>query len=126
LKTETARTAVPIPQRLALSLAAHVERHPAETVLPGEAREQVGPWALERAVRHSRAAVDGLADGFWHHGDLRHYFASLLIASGADVKTVPGAATARLGEPDAGHLRQHVARPRRVDGGGRGSRSRRS
>lgn len=43
---------MPIPQRLALSLAAHVERYPAETVLPGEAREQVGPWALERAVRN--------------------------------------------------------------------------
>lgn len=29
----------------------------------------------------------GLPDGFRFH-DLRHYFASLLIASGADVKTV--------------------------------------
>jgi integrase len=89
LKTETARTAVPIPQSLALALAAHVERYPAKTVLSGEAGGQVGPWALERAVRHARSAVDGLADGFRHH-DLRHYFASLLIASGADVKTVQG------------------------------------
>ena len=32
--------------------------------------------------------MDGLPDGFRYHGDLRHYFASLLIASGADVKTV--------------------------------------
>ena len=31
--------------------------------------------------------MDGLRDGFRYH-DLRHYFASLLIASGADVKTV--------------------------------------
>jgi integrase len=31
--------------------------------------------------------VPGLPTGFRYH-DLRHYFASLLIASGADVKTV--------------------------------------
>jgi integrase len=31
--------------------------------------------------------VDGLPVGFRYH-DLRHYFASLLIVSGADVKTV--------------------------------------
>ncbi len=31
--------------------------------------------------------MDGLPDGFRYH-DLRHYFASLLIASGTDVKTV--------------------------------------
>jgi integrase len=31
--------------------------------------------------------ADGLPAGFRYH-DLRHYFASLLIASGADVKTV--------------------------------------
>ena len=31
--------------------------------------------------------MDGLPDGFSYH-DLRHYLASLLIASGADIKTV--------------------------------------
>jgi integrase len=31
--------------------------------------------------------VDGLPDGFSHH-DLRHFFASLLIGSGADVLKV--------------------------------------
>lgn len=41
---------------------------------------------LEWAVRSARTRV-GLPDGFRHH-DLRHYFASLLIASGADVKIV--------------------------------------
>lgn len=44
-------------------------------------------WALERAIRTARAKVDGLPAGFRYH-DLRHYFASLLIASGADVKAV--------------------------------------
>ena len=35
----------------------------------------------------ARPKVDGLRDGFRYH-DLRHYYASLLIASGADVKVV--------------------------------------
>lgn len=89
LKTETARTAVPIPQSLTLVLAAHVERWSGETVMSNELGRQLPPWALERAIRSARVKVDGLADGFRYH-DLRHYFASLLIASGADVKTVQG------------------------------------
>jgi integrase len=42
---------------------------------------------VERATRTAREKVDGLPAGFRDH-DLRHHFASLLIASGADVKTV--------------------------------------
>jgi integrase len=38
-------------------------------------------------VRKARAKVENLPTGFRYH-DLRHYFASLLIASGADVKEV--------------------------------------
>jgi integrase len=87
----------------ALDLAAHVKQCPATTVLTNELGQHLGPWALERAVRAARIAVDGLPDGFRYH-DLRHSLASLLIESGADVKTVQGAAAARLGEDDAGHL----------------------
>jgi len=39
------------------------------------------------AVRDARASVPGLPTGFRFH-DLRHYFASLLIADGLDVRTV--------------------------------------
>ncbi len=38
-------------------------------------------------MRTARKKVDGLSAGFRYH-DLRHCFASLLIASGADVKTI--------------------------------------
>lgn len=45
------------------------------------------PWQLQREFRKARANVKGLPDGFRFH-DLRHYYASLLIASGLDVKVI--------------------------------------
>jgi len=45
------------------------------------------PRTLERAFRAARGKVDGQLEGFRYH-DLRHYFASVLIASGLDVKVV--------------------------------------
>lgn len=87
LKTDTSKTPVPIPQTLSAELSAHVARWRAETVLTNRHGRQLEPWRLESAVRTARGKVDGLPAGF-RFQDLRHYFASLLIASGADVKVV--------------------------------------
>ena len=115
LKTDFSKLPVPAGRSLALQLSAHAARWPANTLLTGLDGGQLSPWALERAMRTARAKVlkcagcglvqarqgrvfrcsgcggaeseAGLPAGFRYH-DLRHYFASLLIANGADVKTV--------------------------------------
>jgi integrase len=106
LKTPASRQAIPIPQSMALQLARNVTSDPGRNVTgprAGLANNQtvepennqtgsatllgVAPTTLAHAVKAARVRVPGLPGGFRYH-DLRHYFASLLIASGADVKTV--------------------------------------
>lgn len=84
LKSEASRASIPIPQDLALALAAYAQ---GATFLTDELGQPVGPWAVERAVRDGRESVPGLPTGF-RFLDLRHTYASLLIAQGLDVKTV--------------------------------------
>jgi integrase len=87
LKTKISRTPVPIPKDLALELSHHVEQFSTQWVMCDEAGRQMGPWQLQRAFRAARVQVQGLPEGFRFH-DLRHYYASLLISSGLDVKVV--------------------------------------
>lgn len=87
LKTDTSRTPIPIPRDLAAHLAIVPQRYQAPTLVVGVFGRPIAPYTLETAFRKARETVDGLPEGFRLH-DLRHYFASLLIASGLDVKTV--------------------------------------
>lgn len=87
LKTDMRRTPVPIADTLVTALAEHVKAYPAATILTNEDGKQAGPWRIDREMRRVRGEVDGLPEGFRYH-DLRHFFASLLIASGGDVKIV--------------------------------------
>lgn len=87
LKTDYSRTPVPIPNNLALMLASAVEAGAGEYVVTSEIGRQSSPWAIERAMRSARDQVKDLPEGFRFH-DLRHFYASLLIAAGLDVKVV--------------------------------------
>jgi integrase len=107
LKTRGSDQAIPIPRDLALLLSASVQKYPSDMMVtngPGIGR--CGPWIIERAIREARAEIDGLPEGFSFH-DLRHYLASLLIASAADIKTVQARmrhASARTTLDTYGHL----------------------
>src|SRR5580693_10089743 len=88
MKSKTSKTPVPVPVSLVEQCSAKIAAYGRyATLLTGEDQGQLSPWAIERAMRKARSEVEGLPAGFRYH-DLRHYFASLLIASGADVKTV--------------------------------------
>jgi integrase len=87
LKTDGSSQPVPIPRELTLMLSASVQRYGGQTMVTNGKGGACGPWVIKRAIIDARSKVDGLPDGFSFH-DLRHYLASLLIASGADIKTV--------------------------------------
>jgi integrase len=87
LKSATSRAPIPIPNELALELSAALAAGEGLSIVTNEIGRPAGPWVIERAMRDARVKVSGLPAGFRFH-DLRHYFASLLIASGLDVKTV--------------------------------------
>lgn len=87
LKTEASRTPIPIPADLALELSRVPQKYGSSTLVVGVFGRPIAPYTFEAAFRRARAEVSGLPEGFRVH-DLRHFFASLLIASGLDVKTV--------------------------------------
>jgi integrase len=87
LKTDGSDEPVPIPQDLALLLSASVQQYGTDYMVTNGRGKPCPPWDIERAMRTIKVDVEGLPERFSFH-DLRHYLASLLIASGADIKTV--------------------------------------
>lgn len=107
LKTEGSSQPIPIPHELALMLSASVKQFPSDMMVTnGAGTDKCGPWLIDRAVFEAKKTIDGLPEQFSFH-DLRHYMASLLIASGADIKTVQARmrhASARTTLDTYGHL----------------------
>lgn len=87
LKTDGSDAPIPIPREMTLLLSSFVRDWPHLNTVTNGQGGAAGPWLIDREIRRVRGSVEGLAEGFTFH-DLRHYLASLLIHSGADIKTV--------------------------------------
>ncbi|MFC8933858.1 tyrosine-type recombinase/integrase [Rhodococcus sp. NPDC057135] len=88
LKTDGSSAPIPIPSELSLQLSASVKQWPHENLVTNGQGGAAGTWLIDRAIRAMKADEDiELPEALTFH-DLRHYFASLLIASGSDIKTV--------------------------------------
>lgn len=86
LKTEMSMTGVPVPDAFVGELKRLLDDGRLFVVADDEGK-QMGPWKIEREMRRVRVTVAGLPEAFRYH-DLRHFYASALIASGSDVKVV--------------------------------------
>lgn len=106
LKTDMSATPIPIADALVEAISVQVSRWPSEWVLSGRDGGQLGPWLLQREMQQARKQIGSIPDDF-RYQDPRHYYASLLIASGADVKVVQARvrhASARTTLDVYGHL----------------------
>ncbi len=87
LKTKASEAPVPVPRELTLLFSESVQKWPGEHLVCDALGKPVSPWMLSYHLRQIRASIEGLPESFSFH-DLRHYYASLLISKGADIKTV--------------------------------------
>ncbi|MEE3064591.1 MAG: tyrosine-type recombinase/integrase [Actinomycetota bacterium] len=68
-------------------LSASVQKYPSEMMVTNKRGKPCGPWTIDQAIHDVRSEIEGLPKTFAFH-DFRHYFASQLIAEGADIQTV--------------------------------------
>ncbi len=89
VKTDASEAMIPIPSELTLLLSASIKQFPSTTghLVTRADGKGCPPWAIEEVLRKVRPTVEGLPAKFRYH-DLRHFYASLLISEGADIKTV--------------------------------------
>jgi len=88
LKTRGSATPIPIPVELADMLAASVRKWTHDHVVTNGTGGPAPPWLIERWMRGVKKNLGTRLPAEFSFHDLRHYLASLLIASGADIKTV--------------------------------------
>lgn len=87
LKTDSSRWAIPIADELALELSRYVGEGFTDTFVQSAHGQRISPTRLQVHVSEKAKTVAGLPEGFRFH-DLRHFYASALIAAGLDVVAV--------------------------------------
>ncbi|MFE3696843.1 tyrosine-type recombinase/integrase [Nocardia tengchongensis] len=87
LKSPGSEVPIPIPRVMATMLLESVKRWPGQHVLADDFGNPVTPWQIQRALSDIRPKIAGLPEEFGFQ-DLRHYYASVLIAHGANIKVV--------------------------------------
>ncbi|WP_051027461.1 tyrosine-type recombinase/integrase [Nocardia higoensis] len=87
LKTDSSAKPVPVPPELVAMLNESVKVFPGERLVCDEFGKPVSPWVIGWNLRAAKAKVPGLPEEFSFQ-DFRHYYASLLIRRGADIKAV--------------------------------------
>jgi integrase len=92
LKTVESAWPVPVPEWLIREIGMHIDAgHASEHLLTNQWGQQAAPWLLQRAIREARAKVEDLPDDFRLH-DLRHFYISVLIEKGLNIKVVQACA----------------------------------
>ncbi|MGW6624044.1 tyrosine-type recombinase/integrase [Nocardia sp. NPDC055002] len=87
LKTESSTKPVPVPPELVAMLKESVRVFPGDRLVCDILGKPVSPWVIAWHLRAAKAKVPGLPEEFSFQ-DFRHYYASLLIRRGADIKAV--------------------------------------
>ncbi|WP_194826875.1 site-specific integrase [Nocardia sp. XZ_19_231] len=87
LKTDSSTKPVPVPPELVAMLEVSAKTFRGERLVCDELGKPVSPWVIAWNLRAAKAKVPGLPEEFSFQ-DFRHYYASLLIRRGADIKAV--------------------------------------